>query len=107
MSSKATSSSFLVISFLACICLFGQGCQEYVSEPLPPQGDGSCCLMVIVHGSGSSPDDWPLELENAIDARLLRMSGKAGILYGMAGRNTPTTRSLLPKPAWNWATKSA
>jgi len=70
MFGKATSSSFMAIIILSCTFFLGQGCHEYVSEPFPPQSDNSCCLVVIVHGSGSSPDDWPLELQNAIDARL-------------------------------------
>ncbi len=67
---KTTPWGFYVIISIFCIFLFGQGCVEYVSEPLPPQGQNTNSLLIIIHGLNSSPDDWPLDLQNAIDARI-------------------------------------
>jgi len=71
MFKKAAQLGIIAIISIFCIFFFVQGCVvEYVSEPLPPQGATSNKLMVIIHGLGASSDDWPLALENAIDARL-------------------------------------
>ena len=71
MLGKSTLSRFMAVIFLSGLFFAGQGCIiEYISDPLPPQGESSTSLMVIIHGSGATPDDWPQNLESAIDARL-------------------------------------
>jgi len=70
MHGKYIPSGFITVIFLSGLFLAAQGCVEYISEPLPPQGDTSHSLMLIIHGPEASPEDWPLDLQNAVEARL-------------------------------------
>ncbi len=46
------------------------GCNNpIVADPLPPQGQNACCLLMIVHGLGDTPEDWPAELLSTIENR--------------------------------------